>query len=128
MDKIKFEDRPRTVTELIEMSIQKWRDILDGSGTDLGQRNCALCVNYRDRDYLPTKDGNPECIDCPVQMKTGIANCAKTPYFKWYFHHLIKHDSLPYKIQCDKCQELVQAELEFLEELLKSFKNNLDRV
>lgn len=39
----------------IDLSIQKWQDIVDGTGGDLASSNCALCDTYT-------------CHECPLTV------------------------------------------------------------
>jgi len=50
----------------LELSIEKWQDIVDGKGRDYGSDNCALCEIYH-------------CSLCPVKRK-AIFGCQGTPY------------------------------------------------
>ena len=55
----------------LELSIQKWQDIVDDKGKDEGRVNCALCLAYDD-----------DCTKCPANIK---GDChANTPYGKYY--------------------------------------------
>lgn len=75
----------------LELSIQKWQDIVDGKGTnDLG-KNCALC------------EVNDECNSCII-YQTLEKRCAQTPY----------HDYI-----LDPTKENAMKELEFLKSLRK---------
>lgn len=60
----------KSVDELIDMSIQKWRDIVAGEGTDLGTKNCALCMRFYKK----------WCSGCPISVKTGMGQCLNTPH------------------------------------------------
>lgn len=83
-------------------SIDKWVEIVEGYGSDLGSYNCPLCKKFiRNR-----------CNGCPVMAKTGIRSCNETPYVDWcaYMH----------SVECDNTvfdqtsKNLAIAELEFL--------------
>ena len=82
----------------LELSIQKWQDIVDGKGQDEGDLNCALCEEYSPKD----------CEGCPIREKTGKSDCADTPYFG-YQDKMTK----PAKLRWAK------KELEFLKSLRK---------
>ncbi len=56
----------------LEISIQKWQDIVDGTGTDEGIYNCALCYKYLQIEN--------DCKRCPIYEKTGEKACRGTPY------------------------------------------------
>lgn len=57
----------------LTVSIQKWRDIVNGVGVDLGSKNCALC-NLFYNEFLS------DCEDCPIMISTGLLYCKGTPY------------------------------------------------
>jgi len=61
--------------EALEGSIEKWRKIVDGMGTDLGHANCPLCQMFLGEDE--------SCTICPVKLKTGEELCRGTPYSKY---------------------------------------------
>jgi len=66
----------------LEISIDKWQDIVDGEGGEEGPRNCALCETYKDVE----KSGNNmpnDCVECPVYKKTGEKYCVDTPYTEY---------------------------------------------
>lgn len=74
----------------LELSIEKWQDIVDGKGRDYGITNCALCATH----FL--------CDNCPVE------DCYDTPY-----HDYEKATSTKAR------KEAAKKELEFLESLRK---------
>jgi len=78
----------------LEVSIQKWEDIVNGTGHDLHASNCALCHTH------------PSCIGCPIKELTGQEECEGTPYYKY-------HTAYGFT---DK-QEAAKEELEFLKSL-----------
>jgi hypothetical protein len=95
----------------LDVSIQKWQDIVNNNGFDKdnedGQHsdNCALC-----HTYMPK-----HCDGCPVSKKKG-AYCSDTPYYDWagcgngrLFEHP-ESDSLKY----------ARKELAFLKRLKRS--------
>jgi len=95
----------------LKKAIEKWEKIVAEKGKDRGSRNCALC-------WLFLKN---ECEGCPVHAKTGRRSCRGTPYAEWVRHHAEDHFSVFSKacvIECSKCKELAQKELEFLRSLL----------
>ena len=93
--------------ELINSSIQKWEDILNHGGKDMGIEDCPLC-----QEYLQDSKG---CTDCPVFEYTGPGRCLDTPYSDWCAY-ASKHGV--YTVFDDKSKELAKAEKDFLEELL----------
>jgi hypothetical protein len=67
----------------LELSIQKWQDILDGKGKQEGSDNCALCYCYNKFDKwhsYGTRYNKYACRKCPVYLKTGQQFCVGTPY------------------------------------------------
>jgi hypothetical protein len=92
-------------------SIEKWIDIIAGTGEDDGADNCPCCVAFPDWG----------CPGCPIAELTGEADCRGTPYKKWVRHHWAKHtDSPKPNIQCPTCMDLANEELAFLESTLNS--------
>lgn len=86
--------------DALELSIEKWQDIVDGKGEDLLSQNCALCeIDGMQTDKNPDLD---ECRSCIIFKKTGKSNCLGTPY---------------YDIKDEK--ERALKELEFLKSLRK---------
>jgi len=72
---MKREDMERRLEEgedPLELSIEKWKDIINGDGYDHGSGNCALCSVYY--------NGPTNCENCPVCIATGHSNCEETPY------------------------------------------------
>lgn len=66
----------------LDLSIQKWQDIVDclqkirsvrefDEDLERGGDNCALCETF------------PDCTGCPVYEKTGCTDCAKTEYYRF---------------------------------------------
>ena len=93
MDRKEMLKRLRRGEDPLEVSIQKWQDIVDGKGEDLGEENCALCKAY------PRKN----CKGCPVAEKTGLLGCEGTPF-----------------CMSGSIEEIALAELEFLKSLRKN--------
>ena len=86
----------------LELSIEKWQDIVDKKGTEDSYLNCALCEIYNKGLYL--------CPGCPVATKTGSQFCVGTPYAdyeKAQIHHKTR-------------KQIAIQELEFLKSLRKS--------
>ena len=65
--------RLRKGDDPLTVSIQKWEDIVKGTGKDEGRYNCALCALF----YIVG------CFGCPVQEHTGEPRCEGTPYEDW---------------------------------------------
>lgn len=95
----------------LQGSIQKWQNIVDGTGVDAGIENCPLCEIFN----LPNG-----CRGCPVREKVDTDYCGNTPFFNWAQHHFRKHYCRPSKVysDCLDCERLAKAELEFLKSLL----------
>ena len=86
----------------LELSIQKWQDIVDGTGSDQAELNCALCEKFR----IHVEYGQA-CNGCPVKKTTGKTYCEGSPYF----HYADADDQEASDV---KLAELAQAELDFL--------------
>ena len=84
--------------EPLELSIQKWQDIVDGKGQDFGYDNCALCEVYR-----PFSIG---CSRCVIGK-----NCLYTPYLEYRNALLEKNEN--------RQKKYAKKELEFLKSLRK---------
>ena len=65
----------------LEVSIQKWQDIVDGKGIEEYRDNCALCEVHRTswEEELKQSD-SVACGKCPVKLKTGKPFCRKSPW------------------------------------------------
>ncbi len=91
----------------LEGSIRKWEAIVRGEGDDYGRENCPLCQLYT------------LCAGCPIHEDTKISECRKTPYKNWERHQYQSYgDQLPFVVLCPRCEELAQAELDYLKGLL----------
>lgn len=113
----------KKTSEVLEKSIQKWQDIVDGKGVDGGVLDCALCQKFRLNRFLDQTiygfRSKENCLGCPVFLKTGLRDCKGTPYTEWYrcggFSLSVE------EIQNDpKMLDLAAKELEFLKSLLPS--------
>lgn len=93
-------------------SIAKWRKILDEGAEDRGTKSCTLCKRFFGKV-------TPSCRNCPVCRITGYAHCDNTPYADWTDHMHNEHDA-SFMVECDKCRDLAQAELDFLNEVLEA--------
>lgn len=95
-------EEPTTQKEALDISIEKWMQIVDRLNKELlvhqegGGATCGLCMLYC-FDFR-------NCSMCPVKIKTGKAGCVGSPYENW-----IDDESL----------ESAEAELEFLLNLKK---------
>lgn len=93
-------------------SIVKWESIVDGSGTDRGIANCALCLLYHENDG---------CSGCVVARVTkSKSKCGGTPYDDWREHQYKVHGRLAVrsKATCSECVRIATEELNFLKGLL----------
>ena len=72
---------------------------------------CALCTIYSNFSVWIN-----ECGGCPIEHKTGVSGCGKTPYEKAerLLQQWIRKDEKPKGFE-----KAVAAEIAFLEELLK---------
>lgn len=86
--------------EALKGSIQKWQNIVDGTGEDLGTKNCPLCQLYWE----------DSCSGCPVFDKTQYNYCYTTPYWDY----------------CMGDPESGRPELEFLQSLLTEIEDSSD--
>ncbi len=93
MDRTEMLKRLGKGEDPLELSIEKWQDIVDGKGENNGGVNCALCELHLFLD----------CKGCPIFLKTGLTSCGGTPY-TWFIH---------------PSKEAAIAELEFLKSLRK---------
>jgi len=65
----------------LEVTIQKWQDIVDGKGIDEYRDNCALCEVHRQSWEEERKQSTSvACGKCPVKLKTGQPFCRKSPW------------------------------------------------
>ena len=112
-------------------SIQKWQDILDGTGFDQGGLNCPLCIKAEkeenERAASDSDDYDEQiCLGCPVLPHTkGKGLCARTPYADWlkhqWTHHPGRGDGVLVKRVyggCAECHRMAKAEVDFLKSLL----------
>lgn len=93
--------RPSTLSQAFDMSISKWKFILEclERGTDVrrcgGWMTCGLCLVH------PLG-----CEKCPVMLNTGYSNCEDTPY-----------ESFLDATGIDKKMNIARQEIAFLERL-----------
>lgn len=84
----------------LELSIEKWRDIVDGKGRDSGESNCALCETHKEGYRV-------NCEECRIYIETGQHSCDGTPQERYVW------------AKGKEKEELARAELEFLKSLRK---------
>ena len=104
---------PETL-EALQGSIEKWRDIVAGTGEDRRCNNCTLCHKFND-EYCTTADGEV----CPVAIAAGCDGCDNTPWVDWHAAQCKADRSHKNrKADTDELRALAQAELDFLISLL----------
>lgn len=109
---------PASTLTALEGSIAKWEAIVDGTDADRRTSNCPLC-----RLFLNKEDENGGCSGCPVRDAANCDGCGNTPYVDWATHHRnAQHVMDVLSVECDECQRLAQAELDFLKSLLPTAK------
>lgn len=106
----------RTLTAL-QGSIEKWRQIANGTMADMGTDNCPLCHTfYREKN----------CRGCPVSAATGESGCVDTPYVAWREEQVLTRGALSYALSVGWCVvadtpelvRLAKREVKFLRSLL----------
>jgi len=103
MEREEMLERIEKGEDLLEISIQKWQDIVDGVGEENGTHNCALCQAY-------WMSSNDICTECPVFMQTGFRFCGGTPYDDYTEAESENADS-------GALRELAREELAYLQSL-----------
>ena len=101
MNRKEMLDRLKAGEDPLELSIEKWQDIVDGTGKNYSERNCALCKI------------NDSCESCLVQKSTAHCHCTRTPYYDY-------QDAS----NTQQRREAAKAELEFLKSLRKKEKKH----
>ena len=100
MDRKEMLARLKKGEDPLELSIEKWKDIVEGKGEDVATLNCALCEVHKD------------CKTCPIFEKSNEHDCHNTPYVTYQM-----------AIATNKNEKVVKArakkELEFLKSLRK---------
>jgi len=104
MDRKEMLKRLEKGEDPLELSIEKWQDIVDGKdkGKEHGLRNCALCEKYCDT----------ACKGCPISAKTSRRLCYETPYME--FSEAISENQ-PQKV----LKRIAKKEVKFLKSLRK---------
>lgn len=94
----------------LDLSIQKWQDIVDGNTADLGSVSCALCERYfKMKGWLGLV---LRCVQCPVREKTHQAFCRGTPLINYEDAKSVAKDE-------NLMRMFARQELEFLKALRK---------
>lgn len=87
--------------DALELSIEKWQDIVDGKGEDKSTSYCALC------------HVNVDCDNgCPVWKKTGRLYCERSPHEEYVA-------AVRAKVGKEKLVALAKKEVAFLKSLRK---------
>jgi hypothetical protein len=89
-------------------SIKKWEDIVNGTDTDKGSKNCPLCAIF----YKLYCDG------CPVSEASGNKRCDNTPYEDWINYNDTISKRTPFYAKTTEEKAMAQDELDFLKSLL----------
>lgn len=106
--------KPETLIAL-KASIEHWKRNVEAETHEevhLGWRSCPLCLRFRDYN----------CINCPVEERTGAICCRNSPYemashvYKEWKSHEGHEDYL--KKPRDNFRREAERELAFLESLL----------
>jgi len=105
----------RKKIELIEKSVEKWENIVDGTGVDHGTQNCPLCQEFYDDN----------CEGCPVAEETGYDMCQYTPYFDWDEYCTNNDNQWPYKVFDKISKELAIEERDYLIKLLEVYEDEM---
>lgn len=110
---------------VFDLSIEKWKDIVERKGKDLGRENCALCETCFENDCEDCKGSYEECNfceyekieckDCPVYKKTERCVCG-TPHFTNFGRHIFECPDCN-KSYCSVAIELAKEELKFFKGL-----------
>jgi hypothetical protein len=112
MDRIEMMKRIESGESLIDITIDKWKDVVNGTGFCLGMNNCALCYVY----------ANNRCENCLIRKFTGFANCDNTPFRDWYRHYMsIHYDKDSDVLKCPICKDIARREVEFLIQVKSAF-------
>ena len=88
----------------LELSIQKWRDIVDEKGIDESGENCALCETV--------KDDMGSCQNCVIAQAVNDEGCQSTPYYDYC-------KALDFGEDKKTLRKLAKKELAFLKSLRK---------
>ena len=105
MRAFEMQQRLKAGEDALELSIEKWQDIANGTGPDLAIANCALCSVY----YETTRRGCQHCGKCPVSLVTHKLYCENSPYANYDRFWKSDEENLKW----------AKAEVEFLKSLRK---------
>ena len=110
-------ERLRKGEDALELSIQKWKDIVKGlegiseygefdRELQKGRNNCALCAIYA-KHYSPEDD----CIGCPVKTTIDRVYCRCTPFAEF------AKEQGEFCVNVGRLKAIAKREVEFLEGL-----------
>lgn len=112
MDRIEMIKRIENGEPLIDITIDKWKDIVNGTGFCLGMNNCALCYTY----------ASNRCKNCPICKFTGLSNCDNTPFRDLFRHEMSVHYEIDSDTRkCPVCKDIARREVEFLIQVKSAF-------
>lgn len=94
--------------EALKKSIEKWKGVVDGTYTDIGNKDCPLCSLYIDN----------ECLKCPIREKTKSSYCERTPYVRWALLTSSERGLGRNVRNFPRAKIHAEAELKFLKDLL----------
>lgn len=112
MDHIEMMRRIERGESLIDITIEKWKDVANGTGLCLGTLNCALCYVHFDN----------RCKNCIISKFTGLSSCDNTPFREWWIHYVSEHYGKDSDTRnCPDCKSIAHREVEFLEQVKSAF-------
>jgi hypothetical protein len=105
----------KIVLQALKKSIKKWEAIVNGTGTDKGSNDCALCQIFCCDNVTPDP-----CAGCPIWRKTRKDFCMGTPYDDW-----LETSSSPpgRRAKSPEAKKYAEAMLTFLKDLLQQHKD-----
>ncbi len=118
MDREEMIRRIESGEPLIDITIDKWKDIIEGTGICLGVNNCALCYAYI----------REKCENCPICKFTGHRSCDDTPFREWFVHYIGHHlGEEKYDVHlCTVCNDISNREVIFLEKVKAAAGSSID--
>lgn len=96
--------------DLLDLSIEKWQDIVMGKGRDEGPDNCALCYFHRELNPPQDKDKYFSCDRCVIFQDTCKVSCHGTPYARYAMR--------PYE-RTDEAEEMLAYLIGLKEKIVK---------
>ena len=106
---------PSEMIEHINLSIQKWEEILNDGGEDRLSNNCALCQNYTcHEDWEEDKDF------CPLLLAGDCCDSILSTWTLWSHHQQECHpEEKADKVHDACCKPYAEDMLKVLKNLLK---------